>query len=127
MEQNRELEARLEQALHRWKLEKETSTQETEKYIKMRSTCATLVEQLNQSATDAAQLADRLGECASVRIMPTLKILSILLICYDKVYDDANNLDNLDFRKLIFISHLRLQLNVNPTNPTLNLHATRFV
>ena len=61
VEQNRELEARLEQALHRWKLEKETSTQETEKYIKMRSTCATLVEQLNQSSTDAAQLADRLG------------------------------------------------------------------
>ena len=68
MEQNRELEARLEQALHRWKLEKETSTQETEKYIKMRSTCATLVEQLNQSSTDAAQLADRLGEYLFVRL-----------------------------------------------------------
>ena len=127
MEQNRELEARLEQALHRWKLEKETSTQETEKYIKMRSTCATLVEQLNQSATDAAQLADRLGECASVRLMPTLRILSVLLICYDKRYDDANKPDNLDFHKLIFTPHLHLQFKLHSTDLTLIVHFIRLV
>jgi hypothetical protein len=62
VEQNRELEARLEQALRRWKLEKEASTLETEKYIKMRSTSASLVEQLDRANNELELLNTRLSQ-----------------------------------------------------------------
>jgi serine/threonine protein kinase len=62
VEQNRELEARLEQALRRWKLEKEASSLETEKYIKMRSTSASLVEQLDSANNEVNLLNARLGQ-----------------------------------------------------------------
>ena len=69
--------ARLEQALRRWKQEKESSHLETEKYIKMRTTSATLVEQLDRASSEVIRLADRLGQYDN---LPLPVILSELLV-----------------------------------------------
>ena len=74
VDQNRELEARLEQALHRWRLEKETGTQETEKYIKMRSTCATLVEQLDHATIECQQFSARLGQYDNLPLPDEIRV-----------------------------------------------------
>ena len=84
VEQNRELEARLEQALSRWKLEKEAGAAETEKYIKMRSTSATLVEQLTHATTEVRATESVCMDTVVVRFcnrphLPTSRVSDALL------------------------------------------------
>lgn len=56
----RELEARLEQSLTRWKFERENVSKESERCAKLRSQCAGLVEKCTRSQEEVERLSRRL-------------------------------------------------------------------
>ena len=76
------LSARLEQALRRWTHEKETSSLETEKYIKMRTTSASLVEQLDRALAEVDRLSDRLGQYDNLPMPVSTRGSTNILFCF---------------------------------------------
>ena len=60
LEHSRELENRLEQALTRWKQEKETSAKETERCSRLRSNCSELVEKNQRISLEMERQMERL-------------------------------------------------------------------
>ena len=81
------LSARLEQALRRWTHEKETSSLETEKYIKMRTTSASLVEQLDRASAEVDRLSDRLGQYDNLPLPVSTHVsMNILFVFYLNLY-----------------------------------------
>ena len=61
VDESRELEARLEQALIRWKQEKEHVCKETARCTRLRNQCAELIEKNNRLSAELDRLNTRLG------------------------------------------------------------------